>query len=78
MPTWYSAKENHFNHPQTKITTIVWHVVSQVFAGRPFLWGLTVGGEAGAQKILQIFKDELDLMMALTGNLTVFQLSYTA
>ncbi|XP_021961703.1 peroxisomal (S)-2-hydroxy-acid oxidase GLO3 [Folsomia candida] len=40
---------------------------NMVFAGRPFLWGLTVGGEAGAQKILQIFKDELDLMMALTG-----------
>jgi len=38
-----------------------------VFAGRAFLWGLTMGGEAGSKKILQIFRDELDLTMALSG-----------
>jgi (S)-2-hydroxy-acid oxidase len=38
-----------------------------VFAGRPLLWGLAVGGEQGARKVLQIYRDELDLTMALTG-----------
>lgn len=40
----------------------------KVFAGRPLLWGLAVGGEEGARKVLKIFRDEFDLTMALTGN----------
>jgi 4-hydroxymandelate oxidase len=35
--------------------------------GRPQLWGLTVGGEEGVRRILQILKDEFSLAMALAG-----------
>jgi len=48
-----------------------------VFAGRPFLWGLTVGGEAGAKKIHQIIRDELDLTMALSGVAAVSEIDRT-
>jgi len=41
------------------------------FLGRPLLWGLTLGGQAGAKKVLQIMKDEFDLTMALSGAATV-------
>ena len=37
------------------------------FIGRPALWGLTLAGKPGAEKVLQIYRDELDLVMALTG-----------
>jgi len=40
---------------------------TQVFIGRPALWGLTVDGEQGVKKVLTILRDELDLTMALTG-----------
>lgn len=38
-----------------------------VLLGRPVLWGLAVGGEAGVQHVLQLLRDELDLAMALSG-----------
>lgn len=38
-----------------------------VFMGRPALWGLACGGEAGVKSILSIVKNELDSVMALTG-----------
>ncbi len=38
-----------------------------VLIGRPILWGLAVGGEAGARHILELLRDELDLAMALSG-----------
>ncbi|CAG7836477.1 unnamed protein product [Allacma fusca] len=38
-----------------------------VFVGRPALWGLSVGGEKGAKRLLEILRDELDLTMALAG-----------
>ncbi len=38
-----------------------------VLVGRPILWGLAVGGEAGAVEVLQILRRELDLAMALCG-----------
>lgn len=38
-----------------------------VLLGRPVLWGLAVGGEAGVQHLLQLLRDELDLAMALSG-----------
>ncbi|ODM97002.1 Hydroxyacid oxidase 1 [Orchesella cincta] len=46
-----------------------------VFAGRALLWGLAVGGEQGARKILQIYRDEFDLTMALTGTPNVDSLT---
>ncbi len=38
-----------------------------VFVGRPVLWGLASGGEAGARHILKLLSDELESAMALAG-----------
>lgn len=38
-----------------------------VLLGRPVLWGLAAGGEAGVAKVLRLLRDELDLAMALAG-----------
>ncbi|HEY9853962.1 MAG TPA: alpha-hydroxy acid oxidase [Leptolyngbyaceae cyanobacterium] len=38
-----------------------------VLLGRPILWGLAVGGEAGVCHVLEILRDELDVAMALSG-----------
>jgi 4-hydroxymandelate oxidase len=38
-----------------------------VLLGRPVLWGLAVGGEAGVQHLIELLRDELDLAMALSG-----------
>ena len=35
--------------------------------GRPQLWGLAVGGEAGVAHVLDIFRREIDLAMGLSG-----------
>jgi 4-hydroxymandelate oxidase len=38
-----------------------------VLVGRPALWGLAVGGEAGAARVLAILRAELELAMQLAG-----------
>jgi isopentenyl diphosphate isomerase/L-lactate dehydrogenase-like FMN-dependent dehydrogenase len=38
-----------------------------VLLGRPYAWGLAVGGEAGVRQVVKGFLAELDLTMALTG-----------
>jgi 4-hydroxymandelate oxidase len=38
-----------------------------VFVGRPYLWGLAAGGEAGVKRVLDILRAELSLSMALAG-----------
>jgi isopentenyl diphosphate isomerase/L-lactate dehydrogenase-like FMN-dependent dehydrogenase len=38
-----------------------------VLVGRPALWGLTVGGEAGARHVLELLRDELELALTLLG-----------
>ncbi len=38
-----------------------------VLVGRPILWGLAVGGEVGARRVLELLREELDLAMALSG-----------
>jgi L-lactate dehydrogenase (cytochrome) len=38
-----------------------------VCLGRPYLWGLTLGGEAGVEAVLRMVLGELDLTMALCG-----------
>jgi 4-hydroxymandelate oxidase len=38
-----------------------------VLLGRPILWGLAVGGEAGVRSVLEIARDELSRAMALAG-----------
>lgn len=40
---------------------------SSVAVGRPLLWGLAVGGEAGGRRVLEILRDEVDLALALCG-----------
>ena len=35
--------------------------------GRPFLWGLTAGGQAGAEKAIAMLRHELDVAMTLLG-----------
>lgn len=39
-----------------------------VLIGRPVLWGLAAGGEAGVARVLEILHDELDRAMALSGS----------
>jgi len=38
-----------------------------VLLGRPVLWGLAVGGEAGVAHVIELLQDELDVAMALSG-----------
>jgi isopentenyl diphosphate isomerase/L-lactate dehydrogenase-like FMN-dependent dehydrogenase len=38
-----------------------------VLVGRPALWGLTAGGEAGARHVLEILQAELELALTLLG-----------
>ncbi|HEX5762829.1 MAG TPA: alpha-hydroxy acid oxidase [Solirubrobacterales bacterium] len=38
-----------------------------VLVGRPALWGLAVGGEAGARRVLDLLRHELELALALCG-----------
>jgi len=38
-----------------------------VLIGRPVLWGLATNGAAGAQRVLEILREEFDLAMALSG-----------
>jgi 4-hydroxymandelate oxidase len=42
-----------------------------VAVGRPVLWGLTLGGEAGVRAVLEHIRGELDLSMALSGCATI-------
>eukprot|EP00249_Psilotum_nudum_P009409 c21917_g1_i2 orf=561-1670(-) len=44
---------------------------SGVFVGRPVVFGLSVDGEAGVRKVLQILQDEFELAMSLAGCCTV-------
>lgn len=38
-----------------------------VLVGRPALWGLAVGGEAGVARVLELLRAELELALALCG-----------
>jgi 4-hydroxymandelate oxidase len=38
-----------------------------VLVGRPILWGLAVGGEAGVKSVLEMLRQEFDVAMALSG-----------
>jgi isopentenyl diphosphate isomerase/L-lactate dehydrogenase-like FMN-dependent dehydrogenase len=46
-----------------------------VLVGRPALWGLAVGGEAGALKVLELLRDELELALGLCGCASAAELS---
>jgi isopentenyl diphosphate isomerase/L-lactate dehydrogenase-like FMN-dependent dehydrogenase len=38
-----------------------------VLVGRPALWGLAAGGEAGARRVLDLLREELELALTLCG-----------
>ena len=38
-----------------------------VMVGRPLLWGLAVGGEEGARRVLELLLEDLDRSLALVG-----------
>jgi L-lactate dehydrogenase (cytochrome) len=46
-----------------------------VLVGRPYLWGLALGGEEGVATVLRMLLAELDLTMALSGETRVGELS---
>ena len=46
-----------------------------VLIGRPVVWGLASGGEAGARRVLDLLRAEIDLAMALCGCPTIGDIS---
>ena len=36
--------------------------------GRPYVWGLALGGEEGVRQVVRAFLAELDLTLALSGH----------
>ncbi len=48
-----------------------------VLIGRPYLWGLAVGGQSGVEHLLSLLRDELDLDMALCGRPTISSIDRT-
>ena len=46
-----------------------------VLIGRPILWGLTVAGEQGAARVLEILRSELDEAMLLCGCTTLHDIN---
>jgi lactate 2-monooxygenase len=42
-----------------------------VCIGRPYLWGLAVGGEAGVREVIRNFIADFDLTMGLAGGRSV-------
>ena len=43
--------------------------------GRPQLWGLAIGGQIGVEKVLDIFYEEIDLAMGLSGASSIADIS---
>lgn len=46
-----------------------------VLVGRPVVWGLAAAGEAGARRVLDLLRAEVDLAMALCGCPTIADIS---
>ena len=42
-----------------------------VLIGRPYIWGLTLDGEAGVRKVLAMLREEFELAMVLSGCPTI-------
>jgi isopentenyl diphosphate isomerase/L-lactate dehydrogenase-like FMN-dependent dehydrogenase len=42
--------------------------------GRPYVWGLALGGQRGVEHVLRCLLAELDLTLALSGYTTIGQL----
>jgi isopentenyl diphosphate isomerase/L-lactate dehydrogenase-like FMN-dependent dehydrogenase len=48
---------------------------SAVLIGRPALWGLAVGGEQGAARVLELLRAEVELALQLVGCRTPAELT---
>lgn len=48
-----------------------------VMIGRPYLWGLAVGGEAGVVQVLDLLRDEIDCAMAQLGRPTIASIDHS-
>jgi isopentenyl diphosphate isomerase/L-lactate dehydrogenase-like FMN-dependent dehydrogenase len=46
-----------------------------VLVGRPLLWGLAIGGEAGARRVLELLLEDVDRSLALLGAPKLSELS---
>lgn len=46
----------------------------QVFVGRPVLWGLALGGQAGVERMIDIFRTELEYTFQIAGILNILYL----
>jgi isopentenyl diphosphate isomerase/L-lactate dehydrogenase-like FMN-dependent dehydrogenase len=51
----------------TDVLKAVAYGARAVLVGRPILWGLAVGGEAGVKFVLEMLRQEFSLAMALSG-----------
>jgi isopentenyl diphosphate isomerase/L-lactate dehydrogenase-like FMN-dependent dehydrogenase len=49
-----------------------------VCLGRPFVWGLALGGQAGVEHVIRCLLAELDLTLALSGYTNISQVGRTA
>jgi isopentenyl diphosphate isomerase/L-lactate dehydrogenase-like FMN-dependent dehydrogenase len=47
---------------------------SAVLLGRPYLWALAVDGEAGVQSMLEMFRREIEVAMALLGRPSIAEI----
>ncbi len=48
-----------------------------VLIGRPYLWGLAIGGQAGVAHVLELLRAEIDLDLALAGRPTITDIDRT-
>jgi len=51
----------------TDVVTALALGADAVLVGRPALWGLAAGGEAGALRVLELLRDEVELALTLCG-----------
>jgi 4-hydroxymandelate oxidase len=51
----------------TDVVKAIAYGARAVFIGRPVLWGLAAGAEAGVRHVLEMLRQEFDLAMALCG-----------
>jgi 4-hydroxymandelate oxidase len=48
-----------------------------VFIGRPYIYGLALGGARGVERVISILRDELERAMALTGRRSIAEIDST-
>jgi 4-hydroxymandelate oxidase len=48
-----------------------------VFIGRPYVYGLALGGAKGVERVISILRDELERAMALTGRRSIAEIDET-